>query len=521
MRTTGYCGEMVGNLRPHCWSEIFGDGKNAKEPANLSSANELDEVKKDLRNAREENLKLQAVITDVTEVNKRWQKYNNDRQMYVDKLLSTIQNQQEQMNTNIEKRLQMSKEGDDCIDLTRQLRTENAKLRDEVGQLKRRMESMEREHKEHVEVLEIQVKANKDDWEAEKREKELARQEKEKLEKLAEELQEEINLLKLKYSCHHSTMGQRRPSSCGSAGCHFIYGEDGRESHCSSHIMICRKNSFPAHRTSMHVPCASGHLLPRGSLVYLDDDLVIDGDSEKIKPALELNVPIQLRSRSNSMENLIPPSNEEKKPFSESQVKSDLNRFKDSAADSVEKCVLDIPSTNGVTQSRSASTFSSASSLSLASGGCRLEGSLLNIKDMAASSSSNSLVSSSAKALPPLPTSYSDTVVPDQVHKPALDSRWSTRISASPFKININHQEATNVVDVNPQSSSTMLPNITAEPSNEECPEDGTLTQTREDVICPGCGRVFHPEIHLQFLKHFGECQNKNKANKSTLKSRN
>jgi hypothetical protein len=31
-------------------------------------------------------------------VNKRWQKYNNDRQMYVQRLLSTIQDQQEQMN---------------------------------------------------------------------------------------------------------------------------------------------------------------------------------------------------------------------------------------------------------------------------------------------------------------------------------------------------------------------------------------------------------------------------------------
>jgi hypothetical protein len=40
----------------------------------------------------------------VTEVNKRWQKYNNDRQMYVQRLLSTIQDQQEQMNKIVETR---------------------------------------------------------------------------------------------------------------------------------------------------------------------------------------------------------------------------------------------------------------------------------------------------------------------------------------------------------------------------------------------------------------------------------
>lgn len=36
--------------------------------------------------------------SQVTEVNKRWQRYNNDRQMYVQRLLSTIQEQQEQIN---------------------------------------------------------------------------------------------------------------------------------------------------------------------------------------------------------------------------------------------------------------------------------------------------------------------------------------------------------------------------------------------------------------------------------------
>jgi hypothetical protein len=45
-----------------------------------------------------------SILVQVTEVNKRWQKYNNDRQMYVQRLLSTIQDQQEQMNKIVETR---------------------------------------------------------------------------------------------------------------------------------------------------------------------------------------------------------------------------------------------------------------------------------------------------------------------------------------------------------------------------------------------------------------------------------
>lgn len=37
--------------------------------------------------------------------------------------------------------------------------------------------------------------------------------------------------------------------------------------------------------------------------------------------------------------------------------------------------------------------------------------------------------------------------------------------------------------------------------------EDGILTQTRENISCPRCGRIFPPEKHLKFLDHFDECQ--------------
>lgn len=37
--------------------------------------------------------------------------------------------------------------------------------------------------------------------------------------------------------------------------------------------------------------------------------------------------------------------------------------------------------------------------------------------------------------------------------------------------------------------------------------EEGVATQTREDVICPGCGQLFPPRLQLKFLDHFEVCQ--------------
>lgn len=55
--------------------------------------------------------------------------------------------------------------------------------------------------------------------------------------------------------------------------------------------------------------------------------------------------------------------------------------------------------------------------------------------------------------------------------------------------------------------------------------EEGVATQTREDVICPGCGQVFPPRLQLKFLDHFEMCQ-KNiqdtpKRSSSNVKLRN
>jgi hypothetical protein len=37
--------------------------------------------------------------------------------------------------------------------------------------------------------------------------------------------------------------------------------------------------------------------------------------------------------------------------------------------------------------------------------------------------------------------------------------------------------------------------------------EEGVLTQTQENVVCPRCGKFFTPDKHIEFLDHFDECQ--------------
>ncbi|XP_046386889.1 uncharacterized protein LOC124156394 isoform X2 [Ischnura elegans] len=515
MRTTSYSREMVDNSHhPQCWDEAC--GKNTKEPSAMSPRDELDEVRRDLRHVKEENLKLQAVITDVTEVNKRWQKYNNDRQMYVERLLSTIQDQQEQMNKNIENRLHKTKESEDGSDVTRQVHAENAKLRDEIGQLKRRMECMEREHKEHVEVLEIQVKANKDDWEAEKREKELARQENERLLAKIQDLQEQLSLYKLqlteeKSSTDHVSSSQRKHCCCG---------DNGREGHCSSHITICRKNSFPTFRTSVHMP---GHLIPRGSTIYLGDDLVIDGDSSGSKPALATDSGIQESPSTCSEDNSSLASPQEVPMNIPVEGATESSGTKDKV-ESRDMSSLDIPASLGVMPSTSTSTVSSASSTSMANiAVSKVDHAIPYSKEVTAIT--RNLVSSSLKSLSashhPLPSSFSDTAVPDRVHRASKDARWNLKTLPSPLRIGTNVEVVAEERDGKLKSHDLLVPNLTAVDGLEEFP-DGFPTQTREDVICPGCGRVFHPEIHLQFLQHFGECQSRNKANKAgTFKTRN
>lgn len=67
--------------------------------------------------------------------------------------------------------------------------------------LQKRLERLEQEHQEHVEVLEFQVKAHRDDWEAERSEKQQAVQEKAAMELQVKGLKKDLRSLKLKVLC--------------------------------------------------------------------------------------------------------------------------------------------------------------------------------------------------------------------------------------------------------------------------------------------------------------------------------
>lgn len=78
------------------------------------------------------------------------------------------------------------------------VQAENAVLKEELAKLQKQLEQLEQEHQEHVEVLEFQVKAHRDDWEAERSEKQQALQDKAAMERQVKELQRDVRSLKLK-----------------------------------------------------------------------------------------------------------------------------------------------------------------------------------------------------------------------------------------------------------------------------------------------------------------------------------
>lgn len=111
-------------------------------------------------------------------MNKRWQKYNNERRLYVQKLLSTIQDLQEQINLISEKS------------------AFQRKSKEEIGSQLGEIERLKKEHQEQITVLELQIKSHKDDWDAERKEKKKALQEKEELESKVHNLMRGIAFLK-------------------------------------------------------------------------------------------------------------------------------------------------------------------------------------------------------------------------------------------------------------------------------------------------------------------------------------
>nr|CAD7593747.1 unnamed protein product [Timema genevievae] len=536
---------------------------------------ECDELKKSLRAIQEENYKLQAVITDVTEVNKRWQKYNNDRQMYVQRLLSTIQEQQDYINKTVSENIFPYKQNlSSSSDLS-----ETLCLEEEVCRLRQSLETLEREHREHEEVLEIQLKAHRDDWEAERGEKLQAIQDKMMAESRIHELESEVEALRMKVeelTCPLKQFQRERFSGNGEHCQHC--GAEFKPSNYSP--LNCRLHNTKTYRTS-------GHFLPRGTTLYFSDDLTSDGvrkKSDSSSSSEELP-----RPRSHSVEEEIlkfPKENSEPEDrksglpstslcqsnvLEKPQVSDGNNNvktlFKERSSDSLNKFVpkatcsnndnvatLNIVPENYLPRgclprkvSSSVLQISPTSSTSLVSEAHTSSDSGVN-GDAGANAvsigfSSNGLASVTTFSQIPIAKSFSLPLsqevknnnrtraiaqsASDDLSKASSSRRkksfystvWSAEPIVAPPSLDRlkNFSESSLSMDNNGKSlcsetaatggSTTTMVNRKAPSWKSKYSEEGITTQTKEDVICPGCGKVFPPIHHLKFLDHFEACQ--------------
>lgn len=499
---------------------------------------EVDELKKNFRAIQEENYKLQAVITDVTEVNKRWQKYNNDRQMYVQHLLSTIQDQQEQMNKIVETRAfpSVQQVTPDHHKSLEDMQAENTLLKEDLVKLQKELERLEQEHHEHVEVLEFQVKAHRDDWEAERSEKQQAVQEKAAIELQVKELKKDLRSLKLKLKDERSHKQLIHCVHCCAAHvCEASLCNAGR---VGKH---CHGDNPKTYRTSVHLPCTSSNLLSRGTTVYFGDDLVTDGD-EATAVGLDKTVLSDseiLRSRSSSVEDFPPPLSyyEEADEGTKHKTESDgdislLHKVKGVSAlsDTVKKSERALELNIVPEDSSGHECRCSVLHVSPASSGSNLTADDKPVDSSASGVtigfSSGGLASVTSFSQRPVVKS-SSLPISERINfddkcdmKPAisrwsLDSGWSSVVgppSTYNFAKDTFEEKSFNLVssgNLTKSENNVTTRNVrkASVPWEAKYFEEGVATQTREDVICPGCGQVFPPRLQLKFLDHFEVCQ--------------
>lgn len=519
----------VGHLLPTLNPTVSSQHKNTGD----SPMTEVDELKKNFRAVQEENYKLQAVITDVTEVNKRWQKYNNDRQMYVQRLLSTIQDQQEQMNKIVESRVfplanQVTPDHHKNLE---DLQTENALLKEDLSKLQKRLERLEQEHKEHVEVLEFQVKAHRDDWEAECNEKQQALRDKAAMELQVKELQKDIRSLKHKLRDERS---HKQPTHC----VHCCAAHVCEASHCSTAVVgkHCHRDNPKTYRTSVHLPCTSGHILSKGTTVYFGDDLVTDGDeavAEDIDKTVisDSEVP---RSRSSSPP---PLSTCEEGTLHKAQSDGNNNlshnvKARSTNSEAVERAEKTLE-LNIVPEDSSGHEYQySVRHVSPTDSGSNLTADDKTVD----SSASGVTIGFSSGGLASV-TSFSQRPVVKSSSLPiseklSFDGEYDAKLASSKWSLDsglsavvgppMTYSSIT-ARGIFEEKSFKMLSsgNLTKSENNVTATnvrkasvpwkanyfEEGVATQTREDVVCPGCGQVFPPRLHLKFLDHFEICQ--------------
>ncbi|XP_045620029.1 uncharacterized protein [Procambarus clarkii] len=122
--------------------------ENGQDTAELSEEAELKQL-------REENKKLKAALKEAAEVNGQWRNYHDQRQKYVQRLLTTIQ---ELHHPHQSAHSAIQVEGETGPEA-------------EVRRLRAAFTKLQADHDEHVTLLEMQVRAHRDDWEAERSEK--------------------------------------------------------------------------------------------------------------------------------------------------------------------------------------------------------------------------------------------------------------------------------------------------------------------------------------------------------------
>ncbi|XP_059475386.1 uncharacterized protein LOC132196623 isoform X2 [Neocloeon triangulifer] len=222
---------------------VFSDDEDDELVPPLSSKQEDTHS---LRHLRERNKKLEAVINDVMEVNKRWQKHHSEREVYLQKLQNTIAElQQRELQSAV-------KENSSPTSLTvtperlAQIEADNAQLRLDLESAHRKVQAMEKEHREHVQLLNIQVRSYRDDWEAERREKEQALIDKATLEERCRNLEEKLLSEKQKVT----PPVEKAVMNIAPCGC------------AQEAPVACRRDCHHANknstfRSSVHLPCIS------------------------------------------------------------------------------------------------------------------------------------------------------------------------------------------------------------------------------------------------------------------------
>ncbi|CAB3363739.1 Hypothetical predicted protein [Cloeon dipterum] len=216
------------------------------------SSKKLDETTS-VRQLRERNQKLETIINDVMEVNKRWQKHHSEREVYLQKLQNTISElQQREIQSAVKENAAASKQGLTVTpERLAQIEAENAQLSLELESAHRKAQAMEKEHKEHVQLLNIQVRSYRDDWEAERREKEQALIDKATLEERCRNLEEKLLCEKQKTAPVEKSVMNIAPCGCPQEAVPACR----RGPNCPHASKNQGSSSGSTFRSSVHLPC--------------------------------------------------------------------------------------------------------------------------------------------------------------------------------------------------------------------------------------------------------------------------